>query len=58
MSTWHVIPINDLEPYEQETTCKCEPKVLHENGNMIIVHNSFDGREGLEWTKEILNSEK
>lgn len=52
---YHVLPKNDLETHEQSTTCKCEPTVLHENGNMIIVHNSFDGREGIEWTNEILN---
>jgi hypothetical protein len=30
---------------------------LHENGNMIFVHNSFNGREAVEWTNEILNND-
>lgn len=51
----HVMPIDDIEEHEESTTCKCEPKVLHENGEMIVVHNSFDGREGVEWANEILN---
>lgn len=55
---WHVTPVDDLEPHEESTTCKCDPKVIHENGNMIIVHNSFDGREGVEWVNEILNNPK
>lgn len=36
--------------------CKCHPRIKYEdNGGVIIVHNSFDGREGLEWANEILN---
>jgi len=53
---WHVLPVDDLEPHEESTTCKCEPRVEHVNGNMVIIHNSYDGREGLEWTSEILNN--
>lgn len=53
---WHVLPINDIEQHEESTTCKCNPKIIHENGNMIIVHNSFDGREGVEWVNEILKT--
>lgn len=57
MPTFHVTPINDIEEHQQEgTTCKCGPSVQFvENGNMIVVHNSFDGREGVELAKEILN---
>jgi hypothetical protein len=55
--TWHVTPIDDLEPHEESTTCKCEPRVEHINGNMVVVHNSFDGREGVEIVKEILEKE-
>lgn len=52
----HVTPIGDLEPHEEKTTCKCEPNVIYENGEMIVIHNSFDGREGVEITNEILNN--
>jgi len=55
---WHVTPTNDLEPHEESTICKCEPKVLHENGDMIVVHNSFDGREGVEIVNEILKQQQ
>lgn len=41
--------------------CKCKPNHQElypdENGEptaMIIIHNSFDGREGVEWANEIL----
>ncbi len=55
----HVHPLNDLEEHNLEgTQCKCNPNIIIEsNSDMIIVHNSFDGREGVEWTNEILNNE-
>lgn len=56
--TWHITPTDDLEPHEESTTCKCEPKVLHENGNMIVVHMAFDGRHVIEMVNEILNNER
>jgi hypothetical protein len=52
----NIIPVNDLEEHEESSTCKCGPKVLHENGNMIFVHNSFDGREAVERANEILTN--
>lgn len=54
MATYHILSINDLEPHEEEgTTCKCGPKVTFgENGDMLVVHNSFDGRELLERIEE------
>lgn len=54
MATYHIVPINDLEPHQEEgTTCKCEPKVIFpEGGDMLVVHNSFDGREILEKVEE------
>lgn len=46
MATYHVMPINDLEEHTEETTCACMPSVTFlENGNMLVVHNSYDGRE-------------
>lgn len=45
----HILPINDSEPHEEATTCKCKPTVeILEDGEMMIVHNSFDGRERVE----------
>lgn len=36
--------------------CKCHPdQKIMKNGAVILIHNSFDGREGVEWTNEILN---
>lgn len=46
--TYHILPINDIEDHEESSTCKCKPKVVFENNEMIIVHNSFDGREKKE----------
>lgn len=54
----HVLPVNDIEDHEEFSTCKCEPKVIIENGEMIIIHNSFDYREIIEQTREILKMEE
>lgn len=44
--TWHITPVNDLKPHEDLSTCHCGPAAeIHENGDMMIVHNAFDGRE-------------
>jgi len=54
---YHVYPVNDLREHTFETTCECGPTVeFIENGEAICVHNSFDGREGLELANEILNN--
>lgn len=54
----HAYPINDLEQHDLEgTQCKCNPQVIVEpNAEIIIVHNSFDGREGVELANEILKN--
>jgi len=52
----HILPTNDLEPHEQETTCKCKPRVEFVEGGMLVIHNSFDQRELEEQIKEILES--
>lgn len=54
----HVYPINDLEkhlletikPIEGEPYCECKCgaiNIIHGN-ILIIIHNSFDGREAFE----------
>jgi hypothetical protein len=45
---YNVYPTNDLEEHILDSTCKCKPKIVFENGEMIIVHNSFDQRELIE----------
>jgi len=65
MNAYHIYPIDDLEEHYLECVyppighpycpCKCGPKFKEEYGSILMVHNSFDGREGIEWVKEILN---
>lgn len=52
--TYHVMPIGDEREHRESYVCHCLPEIKYEGGNMIIVHNSFDGREGIEWVGEIL----
>lgn len=50
-----ILPVNDIKEHRESYVCHCLPEVKNESGNMIVVHNSFDGREGVEWVNEILN---
>jgi len=46
----HVVPVNDKKEHNTFSDhCKCEPRVEYQpNGNRIIVHNAYDGREFFE----------
>lgn len=63
----HVIPLDDagshLEvsrdkelPFGTEPVCDCScaPRWEDKDGVRIFIHNSFDGREGLEWAMDLL----
>jgi hypothetical protein len=47
---YHVLPTNDLKPHvEKGLRCWCKPRIEQfENGNMVVTHNSADGREFYE----------
>lgn len=52
---WHILPINDLKEHEEISTCECMPKVeIQGNGDLLIIHNSFDGREIIEKINKLL----
>ncbi len=54
----HIHPLNDKKQHdtsETGNTCHCEPTCKMEAGEMVVIHNSFDGREGVEWANDILN---
>lgn len=44
---WHVFPVNDIKPHDTEgPACHCIPTIHdHADGVILILHNSFDGRE-------------
>ena len=50
----HVIPTADIHPHEESTLCQCNPIVDTTGAEIIVIHNAFDGREGVEITNEIL----
>ena len=54
----HILPVGDIKPHEESTTCHCQPKVIMESGEMIVVHSAFDGREALEEFNEIMGENK
>ena len=53
----HVYPINDLKEHNTEDflNCNCNPRVETINGNFMIIHNSYDGREIIENTEFNMN---
>lgn len=68
----HVYPVNDDYDHLLETEydmanqlkcrCNCNPRLeFHRDEYYItgvtVIHNSFDGREAVEWANEILNKE-
>jgi len=57
----HVVPVNDTRPHEERYLegylCKCDAKLEPVYGTIIVIHNSFDGREGVEWVKEFLKNQ-
>lgn len=57
MSIYHVTPRHDLIKHSSDSAepCCCEPKIITEDGDMIIVHNSLDGREAVEWADALLD---
>lgn len=54
----NIIPKDDIIPHVEFMFCNCGPKIKEHNGNTIIIHHSFDGREQLEEAYEILNGKK
>lgn len=62
---FHIYPLNDLEEHFTECVypaigspycpCKCNPEFKEEGESLLIVHNSFDGREVFEQAHEMLS---
>lgn len=45
-NVWHILPVDDLKPHIEALECRCNPKIeIQDNGAMIVVHKSYDGRE-------------
>jgi len=52
---YHILPVNDLKDHIDKSTCECIPTVkVIETGDMIVIHNSYDGREIVEEVNNIL----
>lgn len=48
----NVVPLNDIEEHVEDTTCWCVPTIEESNGEIIVIHNAFDGRTLKEGRKE------
>lgn len=45
----HVLPVNDIGLHaDSGVYCNCNPKFKWVEGTLLVIHNSFDGRELFE----------
>ena len=44
----HVLPVDDVKPHTETTSCPCNPRVEVIGANLLVVHNAFDHREIME----------
>lgn len=52
-NTWHVTPNGDLHPHTDTAECPCVPRIEYMDNGALVVHNSWDERELLEYTESI-----
>ena len=46
MEIFHIYPENDLKPHDiNGNTCPCNPETQACENGILVVHNSWDGRE-------------
>lgn len=48
MERFHILPINDSKEHQEDINCHCNPSSEYINDSLLIIHNSYDGREKLE----------
>lgn len=55
-NAYHVVPLEDDEMHDLSRKCTCKPiaRAIDEIST-LIVHNSYDGREGYEQALEYIN---
>jgi hypothetical protein len=71
-NVFHVVPVNDIEhhtiPFKTVlgmpiALCKCKPRLdaqaeYYGKDITVFIHNSFDGREAVEWANALLITPK
>lgn len=45
MGNINVLPVNDKHVHKEDEFCMCNPQIEKHDGNKIVIHNAFDGRE-------------
>jgi hypothetical protein len=51
---WHIYPVNDTEEHDLEgTMCHCNPTILWDLPEAVVIHNSFDCREIVEQAEQL-----
>ena len=56
-NAYHIVPLDDDHEHALSRDCECRPRSQAvDEISTLIVHNSFDGREGYEEAMSIINS--
>ena len=51
----HVVPLDDKGGHLLEECCPCHPRRDKTNsGGLMLIHDAYDGRVGVEWAEDIL----
>jgi hypothetical protein len=45
----HVLPVGDLFSHDESAACHCKPRIEQQSGGFVVSHNSYDGRELVEY---------
>lgn len=54
----HVIPLDDIKEHIESIDCHCDPaSEKQDNGIIVVIHHSYDGREWVEQANEIINKQ-
>lgn len=54
----HIYPLKDIWGHVTDgVDCPCQPEVIIEGGEMLVVHSAFDHREIVEQALAYLNGE-
>ena len=53
MDDIHVLPVNDILEHQECADCWCDPEIEVVGATLLIIHNSFDGREYKEIVEDV-----
>lgn len=53
----NVTPVDDIYSHLENEMCECKPSIEISGPNLLITHNSYDGRELIEEAYRAMNED-